>query len=120
MRLESHEGCEALTGTVVESTLSASDARARRYGDGRAIWTPADLPDRVFRLKSGRVQILVVNADGREDLYRSIEPGEVFGEMCFCGYRHEPHGSEARSIGPSEVWATSYTEFRKHLASDRS
>ena len=121
LHLPSHEACDALTAAVVDNHLSgAGRAGRKQYASGSAIWHPSDLPDRVFRLQSGRVHIVAMNADGQEHLYRAVAPGELFGEMCFCAHRHEPHGTVARSLGRSEVWATSYDDFRRSIRSDRA
>ena len=120
LRFPSHDACDALTATVVDSAFSGHHVRLKRYTSGSAIWQPSDLPDRVFRLQSGRVHIVILNADGDERLYQAVAPGELFGEMCFCEHRHEPHGSVARSLGPSEVWAISYDEFRRVIRNDAS
>ena len=95
-------------------------AKSRQYANGSAVWNPSDLPDRVFRLRSGCVHIVMLNAEGQEHLYRAVAPGELFGEMCFCSHRHEPHGTMARSLGRSEVWATSYDDFRRGIREDLS
>jgi CRP/FNR family transcriptional regulator, cyclic AMP receptor protein len=116
----SHDACEALTATVVDNAFSGHRVRLKRYASGSAIWQPSDLPDRVFRLQSGRVNIVIVNAHGGEHLYRAVAPGELFGEMCFCDHRHEPHGSVALSLGPSEVWVSSYDDFRRVIRTDAS
>lgn len=121
LHFPSHDACEALTATVVDNTFSGRGrVQRKRYASGSAIWQPSDLPDRVFRLRSGRVHIVVVNPDGGEYLYRAVAPGELFGEMCFCDHRHEPHGSVARCLGPSEVWTSSYDDFRRVIRDDAS
>lgn len=84
------------------------------------VWRPTDRPDRLFRLDAGRVHIFSTTADGDEHLHRVVTPGELFGEMCFCPHRDEPHATFARSIGSSEVTAASYREFRHNLRSDAS
>jgi CRP/FNR family cyclic AMP-dependent transcriptional regulator len=121
LHFPSHDACEALTSTLVDHAL-ADSGRARRklYASGSAIWQPSDLPDRVFRLQSGRVHIVALTADGQERLWRAVAPGELFGEMCFCAHRYEPHGTFARSLGRCEVWATSYDDFRRNIRTDAS
>ena len=110
-----------MTATVADHGLAAGHgARRKQYASGSAIWTPVDLPDRVFRLHAGRVHIVVVNAEGQEHLYRAVAPGELFGEMCFCAHRHEPHGSFARCLGRSDVSATSFADFKRHIRDDGS
>jgi CRP/FNR family transcriptional regulator, cyclic AMP receptor protein len=110
-----------LTATVADHGFAdGQGARRKQYASGSAIWTPADLPDRVFRLHAGRVHIVGMNAEGQERLYRAVIPGELFGEMCFCAHRHEPHGSFARCLGRSDVSATSFNDFKRRIRDDGS
>jgi CRP/FNR family cyclic AMP-dependent transcriptional regulator len=121
LHLPSHQACQALSANIVEHTLSRSGrARRKEYASGSTIWQPSDLPDRLFRLQSGRVHIVAVSGEGQEHLYRAVVPGELFGEICFCAHRHEPHGTFARCLGRSEVWATSYDDFRRSIRDDAS
>jgi CRP/FNR family transcriptional regulator, cyclic AMP receptor protein len=121
LHLASHAACEALAANVVDNALSRNGRGGRRaYASGSAIWQPSDLPDRLFKLRSGRVHIVALSAGGDERLYRAVAPGELFGEMCFCAHRHEPHGTVARSLGRSEVWATSYDDFRRSIRDEPS
>jgi CRP-like cAMP-binding protein len=121
LHLPSHEACETLTAVVAEHQFAEDRSpRRKQYASGSAIWTPADLPDRVFRLHAGRVHIVTVNREGHEHLYRAVAPGELFGEMCFCAHRHEPHGSVARCLGRSDVSATSFSDFKRGLRHDAS
>ena len=121
LHLPSHHACEALTDAAVTQALPPHGGDgARHYADRTAIWRGSDRPDRVFRLKSGRVNITGVNADGEEYLYRTVSPGELFGEMCFCAHRNDWHGTEARSVGRSEVWEVSYEQFRRNIRTDLS
>jgi CRP-like cAMP-binding protein len=119
--LPSHHACEMLTAAVVEAKL-APDSRVHgiEYASGSTIWRPSDVPDRVFRLKSGRVHIVHINADGQEYLYRAVAPGELFGEICLCKHRREAHSTEARSLGRSDVWVTSYEDFRRSIRTNVS
>ena len=121
LHFSSHAVCEVLTSSVADLSLPETGrAKSRQYASGSAVWNPSDLPDRVFRLRSGCVHIVMLNAEGQEHLYRAVAPGELFGEMCFCSHRHEPHGTMARSLGRSEVWATSYDDFRRGIREDLS
>jgi CRP-like cAMP-binding protein len=115
-----HEACETLTTTVELQASTSVSSRMRRFASGSLIWQPSDLPDQVFRLESGRVHIVSVLPNGEEHLVRVVEPGELLGEMCFCRYRTFPHGTLARSIGRTELKATSYQDFRRALQRDGS
>lgn len=121
LHFASHEACETLTATVSDHGFAGGQGvRRKQYASGSALWTPADLPDRVFRLHAGRVHIVAVNDEGQEHLYRAVAPGELFGEMCFCAHRHEPHGTVARCLGRSDVSATSFIDFKRHIRENMS
>jgi CRP-like cAMP-binding protein len=85
--------------------------RPRRYPAGSSVWTPDRVADRLFGLLSGRVQITSVEANGRERLLRTIEPGDTFGELCFCSHRDEPCGTTAQALASSTVIEISYEIF---------
>ncbi len=92
-------------------TALVNDARIRRYRAGDYVWSVGSLPDRVYRLKKGRVNVVSIDASGNELLLRSVEPEETFGEVCFCPHRTGPHGVIARTETQCEIAMISYTKF---------
>ena len=101
------------------TALSAeSPFRPRVYPAVAAIWGIGTLPDCVYRLQTGRVNIVSIDAAGNELLLRVVGPGETFGEVCFCAHRTEPHYLIARSMVRCEIVKASYHEFRRSLRSD--
>src|SRR5947208_16629039 len=106
---QTHEQCEHLGSTIVETALSGGiDLKPRIYAAGVAIWGIGALPDRVYRLRTGRVNIVSVDLAGNELLLRTVRPGEIFGEVCFCGHRTEPHGLIASSAVQCEILEITY------------
>ena len=115
---ESHNSCQVLTTTVAPDAQPDVGVAQTRVPSGGTLWNPSDLPDAVFRLHSGRMHILTVAENGDEHIVRVVQEGEIFGEICFCSHRHEPHGTIARSIGASLVSATNYVKLRQELRQD--
>lgn len=114
-----HEQCEQLTATLTATALSASaEPKLRVYAPGKAIWTIGALPDRVYRLRNGRVNIVSSDPDGNELLLRIVRPGETFGEVCFCPHRTEPHNFVARAVVLSEIAETSFDDFCQSMRRD--
>ena len=58
-----------------------------RVGKGEVFYTPMDLAETLFVLKSGRVRIFRKTPQGRELTLTIIESGTVFGEMSLTGQR---------------------------------
>lgn len=114
MEFNSHEECEHLTSAIMGTALS-SGAVPKSYRAGHYFWRVGTLPNCVYRLKKGRVNVVSIDASGNELLLRNIGPEETFGEVCFCAYRAEPHGIVARAMTQCEVLASSYREFLRSL-----
>ena len=73
-----------------------------------------------FTLKSGRVEITETNRKGKSTLVRIVEPGQMFGYLCFCPHRNEPRGTEARAITSSVAYRAGYKNFKAVLRKDPS
>lgn len=119
LAFRTHEQCEQLTSTIAETALSVSaEQKPRVFAPGRAVWGVGALPDRVYRLRTGRVNIVSVDAAGNELLLRVVRPGETFGEVCFCAHRTEPHNFIARAAVLCEIVVTSFDEFCQSMRRD--
>ena len=83
--LLSHDECDVLsfaTGKQIHQR-GAGTGRARTYTANGCIWLADDLPERIYLLQSGRIEISAIDADGAQAVLRIVEPGELFGELCF-------------------------------------
>jgi CRP-like cAMP-binding protein len=97
-----HEDCRALTELTAEHLPpDGSLGRLRRYRPKSDVWQPDDRADRIYFLLRGRVVISAGSADGGEVTVSVVEPGQPFGELCFCGgpteYRRTTAGAESES-----------------------
>lgn len=116
-RFVSHDQCGTLT-SAIRTHLGAEPRNwglARRYEANRFLWIAADPAKRVFLLEVGRVQIFIIDAEGNERILQVVEPGQVFGEVCFCEGRDQPHETNARSVGPIRTREGGFLEFRESL-----
>lgn len=93
-----------LTETVLQHLPGVPERGGiRRLGRGNLIYATGDPTGEVFYLRSGRVALSVLSADGREPRLRLVQPGEMFGELCFCDVRARQE--QATALDESEVLA---------------
>ena len=73
----------------------------RAYSDKQVVFSQGDAADAVFYLQSGRVQLTVVSARGKEAVIGVLERGSFFGEGCLAA---QPlRMSTASAIQPSRI-----------------
>ena len=116
----SHDECDALSfaaGKEIERRGTGT-GRARTYTANGCIWLADDLPERIYLLQSGRIEISAIDADGGQSVLRIVEPGELFGELCLCAHRSEHLGTVARALTKSAVIENSYDTFAHSLRSE--
>ena len=111
--LEDHQECEALTEAILDVPELQRCARRLSYAAGEAIWSGATRPEHVYLLTGGKVRISADDAEGRRAEVETIEPGQVFGYLCFCSHRNEPVGTEARAVVASSAVRTSLEVFAR-------
>ena len=117
----SHHECDVLTSAAAEHIERNRDmGHLRTYVKNACLWLADDCPERVYLLTSGRIEIASIDSQGAQELIRIVEPGELFGELCFCDHRREPVGTVARALTKSTVAEGSYDDFRRSLSSTRS
>jgi CRP-like cAMP-binding protein len=60
--------------------------------------------DRIYRLETGRLLLVLCDASGVEVPLREVTVGEFFGEFCFCSARSEHHDyAAARAVESCQV-----------------
>jgi CRP-like cAMP-binding protein len=114
----SHHECDVLTSAAAEHIERNREmGRLRTYARNACLWLADDLPKRVYLLRTGRIEIASIDSQGVQELIQIVEPGELFGELCFCAHRREPLGTVARALTESSVAEGSYDDFRRSLSS---
>jgi CRP/FNR family transcriptional regulator, cyclic AMP receptor protein len=81
----------------------AAVVRRRHYLRGAVIFTQGDLGNVAFIVRSGRVEIVVESADGRDLVLYEVGPGDHFGEMALL--EGQPRSASAVCAEASELLA---------------
>lgn len=116
-----HRSCQALTGiTVQHIPRDGSLGRLRRFAKGTDIWQPADAADRIFFLQRGQVSIIAADVEGREFAMLVVQPGDPFGELCFCSVTDSRRHSFSRAVVDSSVVEITHRDLYTFLQKDRS
>lgn len=81
---------------------------------GRILYRPGERSTQLFLLKSGRVQLYHLSADGRKLIMATIEPDACFGELPLTG--SNLHQSFAEVVEDSLVYAMNRGDVERVLA----
>jgi CRP/FNR family cyclic AMP-dependent transcriptional regulator len=81
---------------------------------GSAIMHEGDPTDSLYIVISGRLKVMMGEADGKETILSIIGPGEFFGEMGLID--DNPRSASVIAIEPAELLTVSKGAFRKCLA----
>src|SRR6185295_7354560 len=80
---------------------------------GAAIMHEGDPTDSLYIVISGRLKVMMGEADGKETILSIIGPGEFFGEMGLID--DNPRSASVVAIEPCELLALTRRDFRKCL-----
>ena len=80
---------------------------------GTVLMREGDQVDVLYIVVSGRLKVMMGEADGKETILSIIGPGEFFGEMGLID--DNPRSASVVAIEPCELLAVSKREFRKCL-----
>jgi CRP/FNR family cyclic AMP-dependent transcriptional regulator len=80
---------------------------------GSAVMREGDAADCLYVVISGRLKVMVGEADGKETILSIIGPGEFFGEMGLID--DNPRSASVVAIEPCELLALTRRDFRKCL-----
>src|SRR5689334_21425813 len=108
-----HTHCEAISSLFRGDLCATLTNRPGRYIEkGTAVYQQGDDGQSVYFLKRGLIQTSLLSEDGKEQILRLYQPGEVFGELCFClNIRRE----QALALEPSEVVELPFARLVTHL-----
>ncbi|MCC6210401.1 MAG: Crp/Fnr family transcriptional regulator [Burkholderiales bacterium] len=81
---------------------------------GTVIMAAGDPIDSLYIVISGRLKVMMSDAEGKEVILSLIGPGEYFGEMGLID--DSPRSASVVSIEPCELLAVSKRDFKKCLA----
>jgi CRP/FNR family cyclic AMP-dependent transcriptional regulator len=78
------------------------------------IMAAGDATDSLYIILSGRLKVMMSDADGKEVILSILGPGEFFGEMGLID--DEPRSATVITIEPCELLAINKRDFKKSLA----
>jgi CRP/FNR family cyclic AMP-dependent transcriptional regulator len=81
---------------------------------GTAIMREGDPTDFLYIVVSGRLKVMMGEADGKETILSILGPGEFFGEMGLID--DEPRSASVVTIEPCELLSITKRDFKKCLA----
>ena len=115
-RLPEHGDCRTLTGITFEHLpRDHAMGRRRKHNKGSFVWTSDTSDHRLYFLERGQVAIMVSDEAGCEVIVRVIQPGEPFGELCFCSERDRPRDNCAQVVVDSEILEVTFDDFMTYL-----
>lgn len=115
-QLPTHNTCGVVTELTREHLPDdLSFARRRRFRGGVDLWKPTDKADRIYFLTKGQIILRTASAGGRETIQQVVEPGQPFGELCFCAPNDGTRQSSARALADSEVLEITFESFLVYL-----
>jgi CRP-like cAMP-binding protein len=92
-------------------------ALGRRYEDGEIIVRQGDVGDCLYVVQDGQVDI-VAEREGRDTVLRTLEAGELLGEMAI--FDHEVRSATARARGPARLLTVDKKNFMRRINEDPS
>jgi CRP/FNR family cyclic AMP-dependent transcriptional regulator len=99
--------------TPEELRALATMVMRRSVPRGSAVMHEGDPVDSLYIVISGRLKVMMGEADGKETILSILGPGEFFGEMGLID--DNPRSASVRAIEPCELLAVSKGAFRKCL-----
>jgi CRP/FNR family transcriptional regulator, cyclic AMP receptor protein len=82
------------------------------------IFTPDELSNQVYMLKSGRVRISRLSETGKHFTLVILEPGDIFGENAL--FADEPRRNFAEALDDAQICAIDKREFEKVIMNNAS
>ena len=102
--------------SAAETAAIAAAAPMKTYAAGEILYSPHSPVEALFVLKSGRVRIFRVAADGRELTTAILTPGTIFGEMVLTGQHMDDNFAEA--LDEATVWVMTRADVQRFLLAD--
>ena len=91
----------------IESSLQ--ERGIRRYKNGEKIYEEGDVPNCLYMVVSGEIQIVKTNEKGQEFSLQSLKPGSFFGH--FALLKDQPYSESAIAINQAEISLTPKADF---------
>ena len=88
--------------------LSASGV-THQFAVGDVLFQEGDASDALYVLIAGQLKVYSAKSNGREVVYSTLEPGQIFGEMFLDG---GPRSASVKAISPSSCLIVAGDEIR--------
>ncbi|NLY52193.1 MAG: Crp/Fnr family transcriptional regulator [Firmicutes bacterium] len=75
--------------------------RSVKYEKGELLFSEGDIGTNLYIVRSGRIKLYTVSADGRQQILRILEPGDFFGELAL--FQDAPQNCFAEAMEFSQV-----------------
>lgn len=116
LQFKSHRECDTLTALVNDYFSRYPNMGHRsRHKKGAFVWNQGTRDHAIHILQRGQVLIVLNGSDGCEVILRVINPGELFGELCFCSKRQQFRENSARAATEIESLQLHYADFVTYL-----
>jgi CRP/FNR family cyclic AMP-dependent transcriptional regulator len=102
--------------SAAEVAAIAAAAPMKTYATGETLYSPHSPVEVLFILKSGRVRIFRVAADGREVTTAILTSGTIFGEMVLIG--QHMYDNVAEALDQATVCVMNRADVQRFLLSD--
>lgn len=117
--LREHQDCRTLTGITFEHLpRDHAIGHPRKYRKGSFVWTSDTRDHRLYFLERGQIVIMTSDEAGCEVIIRVIQPGEPFGELCFCTERDRLRQNCAQAVVDSDILEIGFDDFMSYLQND--
>ncbi len=119
LQLRGHRDCLALTGLTFEHLpYDQPIGHSRQHPKGSFVWTSETTDHNLYFLERGQAVVMLSDESGCDVIIRVIEPGESFGELCYCSERNRPRKNCAKASVDSVVLHITFDDFLIHLQRD--
>lgn len=96
-----------------EKTCISNECRWARYAQGSSIVSYQDASQDVLFLQSGRARVTLCSANGRQVIFRDVEPGDMIGELS--ALDGAPRSADVMAVDDCVVASLSGIRFRELL-----
>jgi CRP-like cAMP-binding protein len=91
----------------------ADKVQLETYAPGAILFHMGDAGDTMYIIRSGRVRIFMVQADGQEMTFRHYAANDIFGEFSLID--HQPRSASAQAVEPLVVLSLARGPFQDFL-----
>ncbi len=97
--------------TDAEIDIIANKIAVEQYQKGKPIFREGEATKGIYLVKSGRVEISKITADGWKQTLAVLTENHIFGELSVIEDK-KVHGADATAIEPTEVYRITAEDFK--------